>query len=211
MSNQTIYGLVKCSFVAGAPTLPGANPHYQLHVRFTQDGQQQDYEVPINTQSLDHTNVLYLLNNNFQNDPLTSQMVALEPGFYPLPSEAGGLALDYVRKRLVDFSAMQPVPAQGLDDDIQQLTDSLPDDSVLYLFGHQYSDSHHNKALDFQTTGGIHEIHMCQGDSGSLAKDDGPYRDGAMLVNIPSQNKWMALFFAFQNQVEDLKKQDVID
>lgn len=201
------YGVLKGSFVAGAPATHGF-PHYQLHVQFTtQDGQQQGYEVPINTKSQDYPYpVLYLMESNFQNEQITSQLVNLAPGYHELQNQPGGVALDYVQENLFNWSDMKPVPTDGLDDDIAQFTNNLPAEAVLYLFGQQYGNPSYNSALNFQPDGGIHDIHMNQGDTGKWANEDGPYQDGGMLINIPSTNQWYGVFFAFQSQAEHLEQ-----
>jgi uncharacterized protein YukJ len=200
------YGVLKGSFVAGAPTTHG-NPHYHLQVQFTQNGQVQNYEVPINTKSQDNPpSVLFTLNNNFQNDAITSQLVNMEQGYTPLQSVAGGVALDYVLETLFNWSNMQPIPTNGLDDDIAEFTNGLPSEAVIYCFGQQYGNASYNKYLDFQPNGGIHDIHMNQGNTGNWSDENGSYQDGGLLVNIPSTNQWYGLFFAFQSQAEVLEQ-----
>ena len=49
---------------------------------------------------------------------------------------------------------------------------------------------------------GLHETHMNQGNPiGNHNQDNGVWQDGALFVNLPSQNTWIAVFIAFQTQV----------
>jgi uncharacterized protein YukJ len=43
--------------------------------------------------------------------PLAQELAGLADGFTLLPSQAGGLALDFIRANLFDRQAMRPVPA----------------------------------------------------------------------------------------------------
>src|SRR5436189_1455007 len=47
---------------------------------------------------------------------------------------------------------------------------------------------------------GIHDIHMNQGNSEEFMKDDGVWQDGSMLLHLPSEDRWVAAFLAFQSQ-----------
>lgn len=43
---------------------------------------------------------------------------------------------------------------------------------------------------------------MNQGNPiGNHNQDNGVWQDGALFVNLPSQNTWIAVFIAFQTQV----------
>jgi uncharacterized protein YukJ len=50
---------------------------------------------------------------------------------------------------------------------------------------------------------GIHDIHMNQSNLGNgHLKDSGIWQDGALLVNLPAQDAWIAVFIAFAAQRE---------
>jgi hypothetical protein len=61
----------------------------------------------------------------------------------------------------------------------------------VYVFGSKFS----------QGEVGIHDVHMNQGSlDPKFKKDDGVYQDGALFFHFKPQNKWTAMFFAFQSQ-----------
>jgi len=41
---------------------------------------------------------------------------------------------------------------------------------------------------------------MNQGDTGTQAKSNGSKQDGALFIYFKSTQKWVAMFFRFQNQ-----------
>jgi hypothetical protein len=52
----------------------------------------------------------------------------------------------------------------------------------------------------FTPGNGVHDIHMNQGNAGRFVGDDGVWQDGALLLHYPAENRWSALFLAFQSQ-----------
>jgi uncharacterized protein YukJ len=82
-------------------------PHYQVHVR----GSDAEFRVAVNVLSKEHpSELLYVADEAFHH-PLVQELAGLEDGFTLLPSQAGGLALDFIRANLFDRTAMRPVPA----------------------------------------------------------------------------------------------------
>jgi uncharacterized protein YukJ len=66
-------------------------------------------------------------------------------------------------------------------------------DGTIYAFGSAFADS--------GRVDGIHDIHIRQGNPiGSHSQDNGIWQDGALVVNLPSQNTWIAVFIAFQTE-----------
>lgn len=47
---------------------------------------------------------------------------------------------------------------------------------------------------------GIHDIHMNQGDTGSVAQYNGTWQDGALFIHFKNPDTWVASFSRFQNQ-----------
>ncbi|HWD97544.1 MAG TPA: DUF2278 family protein, partial [Bryobacteraceae bacterium] len=48
---------------------------------------------------------------------------------------------------------------------------------------------------------GIHDIHMNQGNPpGSFEKDNAIWQDGALFLELPATNQWIAVFLAFQTE-----------
>jgi len=64
---------------------------------------------------------------------------------------------------------------------------------TIYAFGSAFSDG--------GRVDGIHDIHMNQGNPPqSFGQDNGIWQDGALFMNLPAQNTWIAVFIAFQMQ-----------
>ena len=82
-------------------------PHYQVHVR----GGGVEFRVAVNVLSKQHpSELLYLADEAFRH-PVAQELAGLADGFTLLPSQPGGLALDFIRANLFDRQAMRPVPA----------------------------------------------------------------------------------------------------
>ena len=84
------------SVLAGRPTagkvVTGASAHYQI----TMQAAGGPFTVAVNIQSVDGSEVLYAIEEGFT-PPDLAGLMALPMGMTKLQSEAGGLALDYVR------------------------------------------------------------------------------------------------------------------
>jgi uncharacterized protein YukJ len=151
--------------------------------------------------------VLYTVDHAFV-PPDPAALLALPAGMTPLESAPGGLALDFVREAvngspLVDRPSMNLLPigytARHRHNDLSNevvdlLNRAIADaDGTMYALGSAFSD---NGKVD-----GIHDIHMNQGNPlNSHGQDNGIWQDGALFVNLPAQNSWIAIFIAFQTQ-----------
>lgn len=176
----------------------GKNPHYHVTLN-TASGA---YDVAFNTQSEDGSEVLYTVDQAFT-PPSKDGLIALATGATTLPSQPGGLALDYVRETIggqpmVNHNTMQLLPAGSRQNDLHnQVVDLLnrataDPNGTLYAFGDAYDDG----------TLGVHDMHMNQGNptNGGHAQDNGIWQDGALFINLPEQDQWIAIFIAFQTQ-----------
>jgi uncharacterized protein YukJ len=142
---------------------------------------------------------------------LTKGLKALQPGFKKLPSEAGGLAQDYVRGGILDVKKFKVVPGDrpGAANDLK---DTLEDavlkaiaetGSVVYAFGAKWGpEQKKDKYFKFTPGAGIHDIHMNQGNAKRFARDDGVYHDGCLVFQFP-KDRHRAVFLAFQSQSFD--------
>ncbi len=215
------------SVLKGKPTagkiVAGSSTHYQITVQAAGG----PFTVAVNIQSTDGSEVLYDIDHTFT-PPDPSSLAALPTGMTPLPSEPGGLALDFVRERIngqpmitqaeltllpemvapgPGKSAKQNGPdlanlrAQALQNGVTLLLQQAiaAGNSTVYAFGSAYADS--------GQVDGIHDIHMNQGNPvpGSFAADNGIWQDGALLLQMPSLNpdpakNWVAIFIAFQTE-----------
>jgi uncharacterized protein YukJ len=211
------------SVLAGRPTagkvVSGSSAHYQITMQATGG----PFTVAVNIQSVDGSEVLYTIEEEFT-PPDLAGLQALPMGMTALKSEPGGLALDFVRSTvngqpMVTKAQMTLLPemkakvkaANAEDEMIQRsrakalenavvtlLNMTIADkDGVIYAFGSAYADS--------GTVDGIHDIHMNQGNpvggkNGGFSGDNGVWQDGALFINLPSKGTWTAVFIAFQTE-----------
>jgi uncharacterized protein YukJ len=196
------YGVLKAQVVGWQ----ASSPHFQIHVRAAQ----VDYRIAVNVQSQEApSQVDYLSNPNYQ-PTHAADLLALPDGFRTLPSQPGGLALDFVRGNLFDPRQMVPLPAHkpgpenDLDDFVQDQTKQAQADpqARVYAFGQRWGPEpgRPDQAFHFQPGNGVHDIHMNQGNDAKFAGDNGIYQDGALFFSFPQANRWVAIFLAFQSQ-----------
>jgi uncharacterized protein YukJ len=180
----------------------GKNPHFRIYLQ----GRLNPAQIDVNVESSDGSEVLYEINRTFA-PPSPDALNELPSAFTPVDRVAGGLALDYVRQRIggnfmVQRSDMTPLPipkkgstSSDLQNAVIQLLSQMAKDaeSTLYAFGSGYADSN--------GASGIHNIHMNQGNAaGNFEGDNGTWQDGALFINLPSNNQWIALFIGFQTE-----------
>ncbi len=179
----------------------GRNPHYHIHLR-TDAG--DTWDVAVNIESQDGSEVLYLIDDNFT-PPNAGLLDETASGLTPLDNVAGGLALDYVREGIngapmVDRTdmALLPigVPARDAANDLHNgivdlFNRAKANGGIMYTFGSAYANPN-----------GIHDIHMNQGNplGGGHEQDNGVWQDGALFVQFTAEQKWSALFIAFQTE-----------
>jgi len=123
-----------------------------------------------------------------------SILQALTEGVHHLPSQAGGAAIDMdVMPWLVTKDKMTLLPLGAghpsilhtqLDDVLQK---AIQANAKTYFFGQLY-------------TGGVHDVHKNNGNSGRFSGDNGSYQDGAIFVEW-ADGTWTTLCIAFQTQV----------
>ena len=177
-------------------------PHYQVHVR----GGGVEFRVAVNVLSKQHPSELLYVADEAFNHPLAQELAGLADGFTLLPSQAGGLALDFIRANLFDRQAMRPVPATapGPDNDLADKLDHFVERAAarIYAFGQRWGPeaTTRDKVFGFLPGNGVHDIHMNQGNSQQFRGDDGVWQDGGLLLRYPSQDQWVAIFLAFQSQ-----------
>lgn len=198
------FGVLKCRAVDRRLGTKD-NAHYQIHAL----ANEESFRIAINVQSkLSPSELLYFTNENFQHE-VTRLLIELPTGYTPLKGEPDGMALDYIRSNLFDRNQLVPLAFDipGKDNDLNEKIDQYikraiaSEDGVIYAFGEIWGpENKRDKIFDFLPGRGIHNIHMNQGNAGIFKKDDGVYQDGALLIHYPSENKWTAIFLAFQSQ-----------
>ena len=207
------------SVLAGRPTagkvVSGASAHYQITMQATGG----PFTVAVNIQSVDGSEVLYSIEEDFT-PPDLAGLTALPMGTTKLQSVPGGLALDYVRSTVAgapmitqaqmtllpqlqakakggsaEEQMIQRARAKALENAVVTLLNMTIADKngVIYAFGSAYADS--------GKVDGIHDIHMNQGNpANNHGEDNGVWQDGALFINLPSKGTWTAVFIAFQTE-----------
>lgn len=192
--------IVNYSVLKGDPQpgqVTGSNPHFRIPVR-TAAG---SFTIDINVESFDKSEVLYQVVQPFT-PPDAASLLALPDGVTPLPSQPGGIALDYVRETIggqpmVTRASMTLLPIGNHGNLHDQLAtavnQAIQNGGIVYGFGSSFADP--------GGAAGSHDIHMNQGNpAGNHGQDNGIWQDGALFLYLPSQEQWIAVFLAFQTQ-----------
>lgn len=193
------YSVLKGDPQSGQVSGPsGKPPHYLITVA----AQGSNYQVAVNIESADGSQVLYFLNENFT-PPDAAALTRLAAGMTVLAGLNGNPAIDFVRSRakgqpIVTQAQMTllPLPGHSASSNlknavIQYLNQAIADENgTVYAFGSQYTQGD-----------GIHDIHMNQGNpQGNFSRDNGIWQDGCLLFQLPASNIWTAIFLAFQTE-----------
>lgn len=198
------YGVLKARLQRGVQATAGS-PHYQILVV---DENETKFRVAVNVESQDQpVDLQYYVVEDFQH-AITGQLSMLSSTFTALDSQPGGLALDYIRGGLFPLDQVDQLFAIAAEKPLSQLLDvqiqrAIADpDAFLCAFGQRWPQTNTpDRPFGFKPDNGIHDIHMNQGDSDpSFASENGPWQDGALLIYLPSTQKWTAIFLKFQSQ-----------
>lgn len=201
------YGVLSGPIVDTRREGGGDTPHYQIHMR---DSGGTDYRIAVNVQSKRApSELLYMVDEDFRH-PLTASLPAPGSGWTVLPPGPGRANLDFVRANLFDPADMRLLPADvsGPDNDLADLLDhyvkrAAGDSGVTaYVFGERWGPEagKTDKTFGFTPGNGVHDVHMNQGNSAEFRRDDGVWQDGGLLLHFASENRWVAVFLAFQSQ-----------
>ncbi|QHC23929.1 DUF2278 family protein [Streptomyces sp. GS7] len=182
-------------------------PHYQIHLT---DNAGTHYRAAVNVLSQQSPpELLYLADDDFRH-PLTQLLPAAGSGWTTLPSRSGSTSLDYIRGNMFVPSSMRVLPADlpGANNDLADLLDhyvqrAIADPTMqVYAFGQRFGPepSVPDEVFHFLPGNGVHDMHMNQGNSGRFRVDDGVWQDGGLLIHLPAESRWVAVFLAFQSQ-----------
>lgn len=182
------------------------SPHYEIHLT---DDSGTSYRAAINVLSQQSpSELLYVVLDDFRH-PMTQLLPPAGSGWTSLPSRPGSASLDFIRGNLFDPSQMRTLPPElpGVDNDLADLLDHTVERAIadptaaVYVFGQRFTKSSaEDKVFHFRPADGVHDVHMNQGNTGRFRADDGVWQDGGMLVHLPVESRWIALFLAFQSQ-----------
>ena len=185
------YGVLTARAVERRREGATATPHFEIHAV---DAGGEHHRIAVNVQSQQSpSELLYVLDPDLRH-PVTSELGALAPGWNALASQPGGASLDFIRANLFDPAQMRPLPpdVSGPDNDLADLLDhyvarAIADpDAALYAFGQRWGpEPQPDQVFGFTPGGGVHDIHMNQGNAGQFRRDDGVWQDGALLIHFP--------------------------
>ncbi|MGI4826641.1 MAG: YukJ family protein [Janthinobacterium lividum] len=200
----------------------GASAHYQITVDAL-DRAGQPFTVAVNIESVDGSEVLYAIKTGFT-VPDPAGLAGLASGITAVPSEPGGLALDFVRSTvagqpMITRQEMTTLPIAKSSGSFFQEAMSLEtltsaerashalQNAVVALLNQAVADASSeiyvfgSAFADGGVTDGIHDIHMNQGNPvNNHANENGIWQDGGLFVSLPGQGGWTALFIAFQTE-----------
>ncbi len=198
------YGVLKAHPQQGVNAL-ASNPHYQILVA---DENETKFRLAVNVQSQDQpANLQYYIAQNFQH-AITGQLGTLPSTYTALASQAGGLALDYIRSGLFPLDQVDQLFTIAAESQLSQLLDAQIQQAIadpnafLCAFGQRWPETNTpDQPFGFVPDNGIHDIHMNQGDQDSaFASENGTWQDGALLLYLASTQQWTAIFLKFQSQ-----------
>ncbi|MCX6673869.1 MAG: DUF2278 family protein [Methanothrix sp.] len=198
------YGVLKGK---AKDTREGQSKSPHLHVKVSD---REKFHIAVNVKSqVDPSTLLYYVDENFDH-PLLKYLQPLPNGFKKLDSKVGSNALDFIRGNLFETAQMKPLPCNvpGPDNDLNELLQKYikrsmaMQSSVVYAFGQRWGPEKDkpDDYFDFLPGNGIHDIHMNQGNAPEWNVDDGPRQDGGLIFHFPDENRWVAVFLAFQSQ-----------
>jgi uncharacterized protein YukJ len=199
------YGVLRAR-VIDHRTAANVDEHFQLHLV----ADDTHHRIAVNIASkLAPSELEFLLDSDFRH-PILDELAALAPGWHPLESKPGSVALDFIRANLFDRSLLRvlPVNVPGPDNDLNEklahyVRRAIADvDASAYAFGERWGPELGvpDKIFGFEPGSGVHDIHMNQANVGQFVGDDGVWQDGALLLHFPAQAQWVAIFLKFQSQ-----------
>ena len=202
---ETNYGVLKCKIVE-TTKIKGETPHFNIHV--IADG--VHFRVAVNLKSeIPPNELLYFIDYDFQKQ-ITAKLSDIPQGFYAIgPNVKEEYGLDYICGDLLDIKNMQPLsdalpgPDNDLNEKIRDITHRALEnqEAVLYVFGKRWGPMEdEDKYFHFTPSNGIHFVHM---NLDMVERKEDPHsgwQDGGLLINFLPENKWTAIFLAFQTR-----------
>lgn len=199
------YGVLKGPVVDFGREDKGSSPHFQIVV----EAGNNRFRVPVNAKSTDGSTVLFSIVESLTNHRLIAELSQLAEGF-TARGAAGTAFLDYVREPMFDITTMRTLPptVTGPDNDLQdfiahKVEAAKSDNRRVYAFGARFPGTNPVAAdKQFQTNGGVHDIHMNQGNpaGGQFAGDNGIHQDGGLIIEN-GLDSFAGIFLAFQTQL----------
>ena len=185
-----------------------ADPHSELLM----DVGGVSYRIAINVRSsrgpVQNRLIEYLMLNDLKH-PVLDRARELSSGWNNLADGRNdGAAIDYIRSNIFRATDFKPIPhfAPGPHNDLFEAVEDLLQraiddrDAVVYAFGERWGPENGkpDQYFNFVPGNGVHLIHMNQGGADER---NGPFHDGALIVDFPKSKTATGLFLKFQNQV----------
>lgn len=187
----------------------GRTPHYQILI----DTGLELFRVAVNTRSgANHrskSDLLYFADDDFRHQ-ITTRLANVDDGPHSIPTPAGGLALDYQRGGMFDRRHMRrvpssrPGPSNDLIDELDHWVARAHSDPAmrLHAYGARWGPEMqaNDQVFGFKPGNGIHDVHMNQGNWDEHRRENHPWTDGGLIFHDAQDNRWCAIFLAFQTQ-----------
>lgn len=222
------YGILRGKVIGAIPYQQGTD-HYQIEIdangalyRIAVDvysqiaGPGHHFRHGQNNQALETDRMVMFYQDTDYDHPVVNAILNSPLGFTAKADMDEKLHLDYVRYEpaLFPINEMAVVPPKkdGSENDLNEKIDPWMlqaknnDNAEVFAFGSgwddnapgSHPDAHHY--FNPEPSLGIHDIHMNQGDTGHEAQYNGTWQDGGLFIHFKDADKWVALFFRFQNQ-----------
>ena len=184
----------------------GDQSHFQVLI---EDKQGTKYRMAVNIKSeAEPSEVLYFVDEDFHSEHI-SKLPDLPEGFTSILNNSPEIGLDFIRGNLFDPANMIPLasdvegPGNDLNEKIQfYFKQAIDDKALIYTYGDGWGPEwgRPDQYFHFSPGNGIHDIHMNQGNLGLWKKDNGIWQDGGIMIHFEQENRWVAIFLAFQSQ-----------
>jgi len=182
------------------------------------------YRASVNLRSQGFpSELLYYSIPDFEH-PITDQLKKMRIGYTKLDSDPDNESLDYIRDNIFTPSRMmipsfndyegkyndlhyeleeyiKPMLPQK-DDKIDYVLKSDDTHPLVFAFGDRWGPipGEDDRYFQFHPALGVHKIHMNQGNVQQWAYDNGIWQDGGLIFYYPEEDRWSAVFLAFQTQ-----------
>ncbi len=198
------YGVLK-AYPKQAVKGVGASPHYDILVM---DENNKSYRLAVNIESSDQPRALLCYVDTDYQGQITEQLSGQPFLFSALASEAGGLALDYIRGGLFPLDQVDQLFIVAEEAQLNDLLDTQVQQAIneagsyICAFGQNWPQTDTpDQPFGFIPDDGVHDIHMNQGDQDpTFTAENGPWQDGGLFIYWPSTQQWTAIFLKFQSQ-----------
>ncbi|GAB5389135.1 MAG: hypothetical protein Alpg2KO_21030 [Alphaproteobacteria bacterium] len=199
------YGVLTGHLTQWAREVADPTPHFQI---LLEGAAGEPWRVPVNVRSrVDPPDLVFHHIAAFDH-PITDWLQDQPLGWQGLSGDDRGL--DYLRMGLLDLQRLRSLPHDrpGPDNDLSDVMEGLmaqvleDPDARIHAFGSRWGPEPERSDIvfGFTPTQGVHDIHMNQGNGPRHAQDNGPWQDGALMLELPEEGRWIALFLAFQSQ-----------